>query len=282
MRDFFSFLLKNFIILFIISLIVSVPSYANNKRVRINQIGRNISAEDIKAEIEFGREVAAYIIGKYGLYKNDSATKYVNLLAKSLATASNRPELQFTIGIIDTNTINAFAAPGGYIFITKGVLDTVEDESQLAGIIAHEMIHICQKHIVSELNIHAVESSHVSGFTKLISGTSDPARVAFTKAVDETISILFERGYKKMDEIEADTMGVVLASSLGFDPSGLARYIDNVLKMNNEKTAYYQKLYPPFEDRIRYIEETIDKEGLSTGNFFLGRKKPIEYTYSKN
>lgn len=282
MKNFYSFLLKNFIILFIISLVVSIPLYAKNKRVRINQVERNISVEDIEAEIEFGREVAAHIIGKYGLYKNDAATKYVNLLAKSLATGSNRPELQFTIGIINTNTINAFAAPGGYIFITKGILDTIDDESQLAGIIAHEMIHICQKHIVSELNIHAVESTHVSSFTRLISGTSDPARVAFSKAVDETMKILFERGYKKIDEIEADTMGVVLSSSLGFDPTGLARFLDKVLKMNSEITSYYQKLYPPFEDRIRYIKETIEKEGLSTGSYILGRKKPIEYSYSKN
>ena len=180
-------------------LLLSFPVSAKNPRVRDHQIIKDISVDDIKAEIEFGSEVAARIIGKYGLYQDDDLVKYVNLIAKSLAASANRPEINFIVGILDTKTINAFAAPGGFIFLTKGVIDNVDDEAQLAAVISHEIIHIVQKHVVKELNIRSFESSAVSGLTHLISGTTDTVRVAFTKAVDETINILFERGYKRRD-----------------------------------------------------------------------------------
>ena len=203
MKNCGSLMVNHFLLLLIVSLLLSFPVYAHSPRVREHQMKKDISVDDIKAEIEFGSEIAARIIGKYGLYRNDDLTKYVNLITKSLATATNRPEIQFTAGILDTNTINAFAAPGGFIFVTKGVIDNVDNEAQLAAVVAHEMIHIVQKHIVKELNIRGYESSAVSGLTHLIGGTTDTARVAFSKAVDETITILFERGYKKADEIEA-------------------------------------------------------------------------------
>jgi len=259
---------------------LSFPASAQNPRVRDHQIEKNISVDDIKAEIEFGREVAARIIGKYGLYQDDALTKHVNLIAKSLASIANRPEIRFTVGILNTNTINAFAAPGGFIFVTKGVMDNVDDEAQLAAVISHEIIHIVQKHIVKELNIRSFESSAVSGLTHLISGATDTVRVAFTKAVDETINILFERGYKRRDEIEADTMGVVLASSLGYDPVALACFIEKIKNFGDEDILSYRNLYPPFDERIEHIKKTIAREGLTIGNNI--KEKLVDYQGKQN
>ncbi len=261
-------------------LLLSSPVSAKNPRVRDHQIIKDISVDDIKAEIEFGSEVAARIIGKYGLYQDDDLVKYVNLIAKSLASAANRPEIRFTVGILSTNTINAFAAPGGFIFVTKGVIDNVDDEAQLAAVISHEIIHIVQKHIVKELNIRSFESSAVSGLTHLISGTTNTVRVAFTKAVDETINILFERGYKRRDEIEADTMGVVLASRLGYDPVALACFIEKIKNLGDEDISSYRNLYPPFDERIEHINKTIAQEGLTTENHI--KEKLVDYQGKQN
>ena len=261
-------------------LLLSFPVSAKNPRARDHQIIKDISVDDIKAEIEFGSEVAARIIGKYGLYQDDDLTKHVNLIAKSLATTANRPEIRFTVGILSTNTINAFAAPGGFIFLTKGVIDNVDDEAQLAAVISHEIIHIVQKHIVKELNIRSFESSSVSGLTHLISGTTNTVRIAFTKAVDETINILFERGYKRRDEIEADTMGVVLASRLGYDPVALACFIEKIKNLGDEDISSYRNLYPPFDERIEHINKTIAQEGLTPGNHI--KEKLVDYQGKQN
>ncbi|HWR72808.1 MAG TPA: M48 family metalloprotease, partial [Nitrospirota bacterium] len=85
--------------------------------------------EDVAAEIEFGREVAARIIGRYGLYQNTAVTKYVNLVGKVVAMNANRPELEFRFGVLNTDQVNAYAAPGGYVFVTRGALAKMQDEA---------------------------------------------------------------------------------------------------------------------------------------------------------
>ncbi|MGA1868215.1 MAG: M48 family metalloprotease [bacterium] len=268
---------KNYLLILLISLLLSIPVYAHSPRVREHQLEEEISTDDIIAEIKFGRDVAARIIGKYGIYKDDELTKYLNLLGRSLASGANRPELNFVVGILDTTTINAFAAPGGYIFITKGVIDTVDNEAQLAAVIAHEIIHIAQRHIVKELNIRASESSSTSGLSRLLSGTSETTRIAFSKAIDETVTILFERGYKKNDEIEADTMGVMLASSTGYNPTALVTFIEKIKQLKDQDTSNYKSLYPPFDERIKHIKDTIDEEGLAKGEYITKKERLIAY-----
>jgi len=118
--------------IFIAVTALSATVYAGNPRARKHQLKQWISVEDVQAEIDFGREVAARIIARYSLYDNKELTKYLNLVLKSLAQYSNRPELTFTVGIIDTDIINAFAAPGGVILVTKGAISAMRDEAELA------------------------------------------------------------------------------------------------------------------------------------------------------
>ncbi len=124
-------------------------------RIRLSTKPELLSKDDVLAEIQFGREMASRVLGRYGLYDNESVTRYVNLVASVVALNSGRPEIKFQVAILKTDTINAYAAPGGYIFITRGALMQMHDEAELAAVIAHEMGHITGKHIVKELNIHA-------------------------------------------------------------------------------------------------------------------------------
>lgn len=261
----------------------SLPAYAKTPRTRQHQMKKRILlARDIEYEIQFGREIAAHIIGRYGLYYDKELTRYVNLIGRSISRAANRPEIRFTVGILDTDCINAYAAPGGFIFVTRGVIESIDDEAQLAGVIAHEIIHITQRHILRELNISTrPELSTVCVLTQIIGGTGDPARIAITKMVDETITILFDRGYHRDDEMEADTLGVILASSAGYDPSGLARYLGKIEKLSEAKVSSYKRLYPPIEERIRYISKAMKQEGLSAENsgYIIGEKRFSEYTH---
>lgn len=240
---------------------------AENIRVRDHAVVQTIGKDDIEAEVAFGKEIAARILGKYPLYQNEALTRYVNLVAKSLGQYGNRPELSFTVGVLDTDMINGFSAPGGYVFITKGAVDAMRDESELAAVIAHEMTHVSQRHIVKELNIHGTDSSPASGFARMIGGASESVKITFLKAVDEGMNILFERGYKKTDEIEADTMGTLLIGTAGYDPSALVRYFNRVKAGLEKETAAIKRLHPTFDERIEWINKAIDENGLTGGGF---------------
>ena len=238
-------------------------------RQRISAGPVETTSDDVTEEIRFGREVAARLLGLYGLYNNDPLTKYVNFVGHSLAAYSNRPELKYYFAILNTSEINAYAAPGGYIFITKGAIDKMQDESELAGVIAHEMGHINGKHVVKELDIKATEGSAVSGLARLIGGGTESARLAFSKAVDKAIDTLLTSGYKREDEIQADKGSVMLCAVAGYDPAGLIRYFERISAAKGKSTEVLDKTHPAYDTRIILLKETktaaaIDSAALKT------------------
>ncbi len=217
---------------------------------------------DVEAEIRFGRELASIILGQNKLDKNKRINKYLNLVGNSLVPYSQRPELKFYFAMLDTDEINAYAAPGGYIFVTKGALKLMENEAELAAVLAHEISHITQKHIVNELKIKGEEKTAESSLSKLIGGFGDPARTILNQALDKAMSLLFTKGLKKEDEYEADRMGTLLLTAADYDPLALKRYLSKVKlqKANKLKTLY--TTHPSFDDRLVQLQNLINDEKL--------------------
>jgi predicted Zn-dependent protease len=241
------------------------PLYAGDQDWRQRpSAGDVVTTSDVAAEIEFGREVAARILGRYKMYENPVLVKYVNLVGLSLARNTNRPELEFRFMILDSSDINAYAAPGGFIFVTKGALQLVKEESELAGILAHEITHVTEKHIVKELNIKGSDDSATSGLARLVGGSSESARMAFAQAVDKALGMLFLDGYKKEDEVHADRTSVVISAMSGYDASALARYLERISTVKGKTREVLDRTHPAFPDRIALIKETIGQEGIDT------------------
>ena len=236
-------------------------------RQRVSAAPAETTSDDVTEEIRFGREVAARLIGRFGLHNNDTLTKYVNLVGLSLAVNSNRPELRYHFAVLNTSEINAYAAPGGYIFVTKGAIDNMKDESELAGVIAHEMEHIDGKHVVKELDIKATEGSAVSGLARLIGGGTESARLAFSKAVDKAMDMLFKTGYKREDEVLADKGTVTLCAVAGYDPSGLVRYFERISAAKGKTTEVLDKTHPAYETRVALLKESMAKDGIDPASF---------------
>jgi len=227
------------------------------------------ATEDVVAEIDFGREVGARILGKYPLHDDKQIMKYVTLVGRALAQNTNRPEIEFHFAVISTDEINAYAAPGGYVFVTKGALALMKDEAELAGALAHEITHITEKHIVKDLNIKGTADSPAAGFARLIGGASESARMAFSQAVDKAVDMLFKDGYKREDEVRADRGAALLATLSGYDPTALARYLDRIAKNKSKTTEILDKTHPSYDSRITLITgmiagEGIDPSGLKT------------------
>lgn len=220
--------------------------------------------EDIAEEIRFGREIAARMIGRYSLYNNARLTRYVNLIGQSLAQNANRPEIEFHFAVLNTQEINAYAAPGGYVFVTRGAIEKMQDESELAAVLAHEITHINEKHIVKELNIRGTEGSASSGLARLIGGGTETARVAFHQAVDKALDMLFQSGYKREDEIFADRGAVLLTTIAGYDPAGLVNYFKRISAAKGKPTEILDKTHPGYEDRMAWIKQTITRENIDS------------------
>jgi beta-barrel assembly-enhancing protease len=234
---------------------------AGNWRDRVSD-AEEVTAGDIAAEVSFGRNIAAKILGRYKPYDNPALIKYVNLVGATLAMNTNRPELEFHLMILDTDEINAYAAPGGYIFITKGALKYMKDESELAGVLAHEVGHITEKHVVKQLKIKGSDDG--SDLAKLIGGGSAATRAAFSQAVDKGLEMIFKDEYKKEDELQADKSSVEITALTGYDPSGLARYLGRIKPIKEKIPLPVNDDHPTFNLRIKQINDIIKQDGIKT------------------
>jgi beta-barrel assembly-enhancing protease len=226
-----------------------------------------ISDED---EIKIGREVAANLAARYGLVEDAAKARYLNLVGKAVARHSDRTKIPYHFAILRTSEINALAAPGGYIFITQGLLDTLKDESELAGVLAHEVTHVVRRHIVKAIR----QANLVEAGGDLASATGKDVG-KFSQLNDFSINLL-SKGLSRSDELEADKGGTILAARAGYDPQGLRRSIER-LAVNGKPNIlldHFNKTHPNAPERLRAIDQTIRQQGLSKpGERLVGRFK---------
>ncbi len=236
-----------------------------NARARLGQIRRHdFEPEDVKAELDFGREVAARLMGRHTLDDEQSLRRYVALVGHTLTPHANRPELDFHFGVLETDIVSAYAAPGGYVMVSRGAIRHMDDEAELAGVLAHEIVHITERHIIRELDIRGKDSGAVSGLARIIGGSGDPAQKAFSQAVDQALDILLEKGLEREDELEADRLGALLATQAGYDGQGLERFLARVAESGSVGADKgLAKTHPPFEERVTALQDFAKRQGIA-------------------
>jgi len=218
----------------------------------------------VEEEIALGQSVALEAFSRFGgEYRNESLTRYVNLVGKTVAEVSDRPNLNYHFAILNSRDQNAFAAPGGYIFVTIGLLKTLKNEAELAGVLAHEVAHVTQKHMLDTIQRGAVLSS-ATEFT-LTAMEKDPEMYA--NVVDEITDKLFTKGLDKDLEYEADVYGIEFAYRAGYNPKGLRDYLKTLQAQKGHAKSAFFTTHPPTEERISKIGVTLrdysDGETLS-------------------
>src|SRR5262245_23900371 len=144
-------------------------------------------------EQDLGKQVSAKIRARYGVVQDTAVHKYVSLVGLAMAQGSTRPNLPWTFIVLDTDGVNAFAAPGGYVHVTKGLLALIKNESELAGVIGHEIVHITEKH-----TIRAIQKSKTvqMGAAETLSGSSSLMQLA----VNATYDNIVDKGFGRADE----------------------------------------------------------------------------------
>ncbi len=188
---------------------------------RIFDIGKDVAdatkGMDEKDEIAIGREIAGRMLGAAPLVADPGLQAYVNRVGRWVASQAERPDLPWHFGVIDSSSINAFAAPGGYILITRGLYEILDSEAQLAGVLGHEIGHIVKRHHITVMQ----KSAAISAGARIAQGN----RNQLVNSLIGTGAEVMARGLDKSAEFESDQIGVILAARAGYSPYGLVEVL---------------------------------------------------------
>lgn len=200
-------------------------------------------------EIAIGRQIAGNLLGAAPLVKDDKLQKYVNRIGRWVATQSERPDLPWHFGVIQSEDVNAFAAPGGYIFITLGLYRTFQSEADLAGVLGHEVGHVIRQHHLKILQQSKLVDAGSKALSKSVGGNDKVQQLIGSGAE------IVARGLDKDAEFEADRIGVVLATRAGYDAYGLPSVLQQIghAAKDDDRVALLFKTHPLPEDRLNKL-----------------------------
>ena len=213
----------------------------------------NVMGISQEEEIVIGRQIAGNLLGAAPLVKDNRLQKYVNNVGRWVAIQSERPDLPWHFGVIESDDINAFAAPGGYIFITRGLYKQLANEAALAGVLAHEIAHVVRQHHLKILQ----QSKLVDLGGKLVAqevGGNDQAQKVIGSGAE-----IVARSLDKNAEFEADRMAVVLATRAGYDPYSLAEVLQQLghVAQDDGTVALLFKTHPLPADRLDKLDKAM-------------------------
>jgi predicted Zn-dependent protease len=207
-------------------------------------------------EIQMGQAIAESLLGAAPLDANTAEENYVASVGRWLAVFSGRPDLPWHFGILETETVGAFATPGGNIFITRGLIQRIHTESELAGVLGHEMAHVVQKHHLADIKKRSTQGLLLDlAQIKGGGGLKAEAARAFARVGMEG----YVRGLSREDEMEADAIGVVIAARAGYEPYGLPSVLQTLatIPSSNADMALFLKTHPSPGDRLAALEQKL-------------------------
>jgi predicted Zn-dependent protease len=223
-------------------------------------------------EQKLGAAVSERIRQRYGVVQDATVHKYVTLVGAVLAQASDRPNLPWKFIVLDTDGVNALAAPGGYVHITRGALSLMKNEAELAGVLGHEIIHITEKHTMK-----AIQKGKMVQMGTSETLSNSPA--LFSKFVDKATEGVMA-GFGRGEELEADEKGVLVANKVGYSPKGLSDFLTTIKERNSgssEKQGLFAS-HPEMDERLKKLEKKIADAKLTAAATVEARfQKNITY-----
>lgn len=222
----------------------------------------------LEEEKAIGASLAARVFDRYGgPYNNPGLLRYVNLVGQAVAGMSDRTEVEYHFAIINTNEPNAFATPGGYVFVSIGLLRLLENEAQLAGVLGHEIAHITHQHALKTIQ----RGRRLQGISALGLAAFNENPEKFGRLIDGISDIIFTRGLDKDLEFEADKMGVEYAARVGYNPSGLRDFI-RILGQKTRSGSIFFSTHPPPRTRYDRLSRLVAGYRAAAGNPWLAER----------
>jgi predicted Zn-dependent protease len=209
-------------------------------------------------EISIGEKMSKQVESEEKVLNDSLVQSYVNHVGHRISGISDRKELPFQFKVLDSKEINAFACPGGYIYVYSGLLKILDDEAELAGVLSHEISHVVARHGVKKLQ-------QVLGVQVVLSIALGSSSQLSKDLVSTSIGVILQ-GYSRDNEFEADQFGTYYMEKAGYNPNGMENLLGKLDKMSEKEPTFFEKLaasHPPTKERMAKVENQI--KGFGTG-----------------
>ncbi len=182
-------------------------------------------------EIAMGKEADPQIIAQYGLYEDANLQAFITQKGKEMAAISHRPKLDYQFRILDSEVLNAFAVPGGYVYFTRGIMAHFNDEAQMAGVLGHEIGHIAARHSVEQ------QRNQILGQIGIIAGVViNPELARFAETASQGLGLLMLK-FGRDAERESDQLGVEYSTKIGYDARQMAAFFTTLERQSQAAGA---------------------------------------------
>ena len=215
-----------------------------------SRVVKGVSGLSLEEEVAIGDAVALAIVSRYGgVWRDAEATHRVNVIGRVLAQFAVRQDLEWRFGLLDSDAINAFSAPGGRVFITRGLYQLSASDEKLAGILAHEIIHIDERHALDII----ARGELVGGISALVADNS-ASFAAYEQAVGAITGEILDEGFDPGVEFRADGGGRELAAVTGFAPGGLRAVLTELGAREGQQEEVFST-HPSIAERLGRLPE---------------------------
>lgn len=219
--------------------------------------GGMFDMDEIK-ETDLGEDVAKAIIRAYGITNDQAEMDRLLGVTRELVKVSGRPHLEYHFYILDTDLVNAFALPGGYIFVTRGLMDEIENDDELAAVVGHELVHVALKHSV-QMYKRGMKNMVVN--LLVLALTREPAAVMASEMIQQGRSEMWGR----QAEIDADIYGTEYVVKAGYDPAAMMSFFEKMNRLEMKRAPMYEgyfDVHPPTGDRIKIVKTHLESMQL--------------------
>jgi len=224
-------------------------------------------------EVAMGREADPQIVAQYGAYDDPGLTTFVDKIGQSLARESHRPQLEYTFRVLDSDVVNAFALPGGYVYVTRGILAHFNSEDELAGVLGHEIGHVVARHGAEQMSRQQLAGLGLGLGTVLLKDLKE-----IVEAAGFGVQLLLLK-YSRGQESESDMLGVEYSTKLGYDSHKMAGFFQTLNRMgeqSGQSLPSFMSTHPDPGDREDTVHRLTD-EWRSRVNYKPLNKNPADY-----
>lgn len=216
-----------------------------------------------RQEMSLGRDLDKQILSKYKASDDKSMNDRLQDVGRRIADASDRQDIQYTFKVVESDAINAFTIPGGYVYATTGLMNAVSSDDELAAVMAHEVGHVAARHSIKRLEAslgYSILSQIAFSFVRPDS-TSEVERIRNIRKATNTIYRLIELGYSRNDEMVADSLALRYTKKAGYDPVAVLTFMEKLLKKEQPGSEWFvfMRSHPHTKDRIEAIKKQLEE-----------------------
>lgn len=220
-------------------------------------------ALDERTEKAMGESVSLALTNRYHTVKDDVIARYVVLVGKTVAKATPRADKPWLFGVLDTDKVNAYSGPQGYVWVTRGALMQMKDESELAGVLGHEMGHIVDQHGLAAVRT----GKFAQAGQEALQANNQTSQFNF--ATNFLVKLITENGFSQAQEFEADRESAKYVASAGYDPNGFVNFLDRLQKQQGSGQGFFST-HPGMADRVQRLRQQISSAGTGGHGATLG------------